>query len=77
VDELREKTSDGLEIVGRIVRNTDQELIVREGVYKGIPIVDLRWYVNDKPSIKGVRVNKEEMKVLVGILMKVENDESE
>jgi len=30
VDELREKTSDGLEIVGRIVRNTDQELIVRE-----------------------------------------------
>ena len=70
---MREKTSDGLEIVGRIVRNTDQELIVREG----IPIVDLRWYVNDKPSIKGVRVNKEEMKVLVGILMKVENDESE
>jgi len=38
---LREKTSDGLEIVGRIVRNTDQELIVREGVYKGIPIVDM------------------------------------
>jgi len=66
VDELSD--SKGLEIVGRIPRNAIQEVLVNVGTYRMIDVVDIRWYANNKPSYKGIRLNKEEAKKLLDIL---------
>lgn len=58
----------GLEIVGRIARNATDEVLVKTGMYRLIDIVDIRWYKNGKPHYKGIRVNKEEAKLLLDIL---------
>jgi|TARA_R100000278_G_scaffold121388_1_gene105215 hypothetical protein len=63
VDELSK-----LEIVGRVVRNASDEVIVTAGKYGLLDVVDIRWYKNDKPQYKGIRVNKEEAKLLLEIL---------
>lgn len=60
--------SKGLEIVGRIPRNAIQEVLVNVGTYRMIDVVDIRWYANNKPSYKGIRLNKEEAKKLLDIL---------
>ena len=54
-----------LEIVGRVVRNSSDEVIVTAGKYG---LLDVRWYKDDKPQYKGIRVNKEEAKLLLEIL---------
>lgn len=60
--------SKGLEIVGRIPRNAIQEVLVNVGTYRMIDVVDIRWYANNKPSYKGIRLNREEAKKLLDIL---------
>lgn len=57
-----------LNIIGRVVRNESDEVIVRSGVYWNIPVIDIRWSKSDKPTHKGVRLNREEAKLLLEIL---------
>jgi len=60
-----------LEIVGRIIRDPDNTLLVKKGTYWNTEVVDARWYSNNKPSRKGIRVNLEEAKLLLDILRRV------
>lgn len=60
--------SDDLSITGRIIRNEKDEVIVKTGTYWNIEVFDIRWYSNDKPSRKGIRLNKEEAEKLYEIL---------
>lgn len=62
-----------LEIVGRIVRNSTDEVIVKTGTYWNIEVVDIRWFKNNKPT-KGIRLNKEEAKLLLDILRRELDD---
>ena len=57
-----------LELRGTIVRNQTDEILVHSGKYSSFDVVDIRWYINDKPNRKGIRMNKEEMKKLHVIL---------
>ncbi len=57
-----------LDIVGRVPRNEKDEVVVRSGTYWNIEVVDIRWSKNDKPTHKGVRLNREEAKLLLQIL---------
>lgn len=57
-----------LEITGRIIRNEKDEIIVKRGTYWNIEVFDIRWFQNDKPSRKGIRVNIEEARKLLEIL---------
>lgn len=62
-----------LQVVGRIVRNSTDEVIVKTGTYWNIEVVDIRWFKNNKPT-KGIRVNKEEAKLLLDILRRELDD---
>tara|TARA_R110002012_G_scaffold299778_2_gene499067 strand:- start:1288 stop:1482 length:195 start_codon:yes stop_codon:yes gene_type:complete len=55
------------EIKGRIVRNANDEVLVKRGNYWNIEVVDIRWHKNGKPT-KGIRLNTEEAKLLLSIL---------
>ena len=44
------------------------------GKYWNIEVVDIRWYNSDKPTNKGVRLNREEAKTLLDILRRELND---
>ncbi len=57
-----------LELRGTIIRNQTDEILVHSGKYGSFDVVDIRWYINDKPNRKGIRMNKEEMKKLHVIL---------
>lgn len=63
MDELSE-----LEVVGRIVRNATDEVLVKTGMYRLIDVVDIRWFQSGRPLVKGIRVNREEAKLLLEIL---------
>ena len=62
-----------LQIVGRIVRNSTDEVIVKTGTYWNIEVVDIRWFKNNKPT-KGIRLNKDEAKLLLDILRRELDD---
>ena len=55
-------------IVGRVIRDATQEVLVKRGVYWNIEVMDIRWFKNDKPTNKGIRLNMEEAKTLLNIL---------
>lgn len=57
-----------LEITGRIIRNEKDEVIIKSGTYWNIEVFDIRWFSNDKPTRKGIRLNKEEAEQLYNIL---------
>ena len=42
-------------IVGRVIRDATQEVLVKRGVYWNIEVMDIRWFKNDKPTNKGIR----------------------
>ena len=58
----------GLKVVGRVPRNATEEVVVTMGTYKLIDVLDIRWYKDNKPSYKGIRVNREEAQLLYAIL---------
>lgn len=62
-----------LQVVGRIVRNSTDEVIVKTGTYWNIEVVDIRWFKNNKPT-KGIRLNKDEAKLLLDILRRELDD---
>lgn len=55
-------------IVGRVIRDANQEVLVKRGVYWNIDVMDIRWHRNEKPTNKGIRLNIEEAKTLLNIL---------
>jgi len=59
-----------LEITGTIVRDATTDCKVKKGNYWNIDIIDIRWYNNDKPTNKGIRLNREEAKLLLQILQR-------
>ena len=61
-------------IVGRIIRDSEQECIIKRGKYWNIEVLDIRWFKNDKPTNKGVRLNMAEAKLLLDILRRELND---
>jgi hypothetical protein len=70
VDELTE-----LKVVGRVIRNEKDEIIVKRGIYWNIEVLDIRWFLNDKPTRKGIRLNLEEAKMLYEILRRELNED--
>lgn len=64
MDEL----SDTLEKIGSIIRNEKIEYVVKKGRWTIYDIIDIRQFENDKPSIRGVRLNRDEAKLLLEIL---------
>ncbi len=63
-----------LETAGRVIRNEKDEIIVKTGKYWNIEVLDIRWYSEDKPTRKGIRMNKEEAKMLLKILKRELNE---
>ena len=57
-------------IIARIARNSTDEAVVRIGNHWNIDILDIRWYKNGNPTHKGIRVNKDEAKILLGAIKK-------
>ena len=63
-----DKLTDDLEVKGTIVRNAKQDCKIKRGQYWNIEVIDIRWYNEDKPTNKGIRLNIEEAKTLLDIL---------
>jgi len=55
-------------IVGRIVRDSQTDCLIKRGNYWNIEVLDIRWFKNDKPTNKGIRLNVDEAKLLLQIL---------
>lgn len=64
-----------LKVVGRVIRNEKDEIIVKRGIYWNIEVLDIRWFLNDKPTRKGIRLNLEEAKMLYEILRRELNED--
>ena len=65
---------DGLSdliLQGRIVRDSSNEIQIYSGEYWKKKVVDFRWYQNDKPTKKGIRMNLEEAKKVHMILTRI------
>jgi hypothetical protein len=69
--------SDELEVVGTIVRDAVMDCKIKRGKYWNIEVLDIRWFRNDKPTNKGVRLNMEEAKTLLDILRREIDEKSE
>ena len=67
--------ADDFEVRGRIPRTATQEIIIKTGTYWNIPIVDIRWHDDDKPTRKGIRINMTELKHLVNKLGRINDGE--
>jgi len=64
VDEL----TDEFEVIGTIIRDDSMECKIKKGKYWNIEVLDIRWFRDNKPTNKGVRMNMEEAKLLLQIL---------
>ncbi len=73
MDEL----TDELEVKGTIVRDANMECKIKRGKYWNIEVLDIRWYRNNKPTNKGIRLNMEEAELLKQILRRELNEKSE
>ena len=58
-------------IVARFPRSATSELVVQEGEYWNIEVIDTRWFNEGKPTRKGIRINKDELGNLLKILNKI------
>ena len=60
-----------LKLEGRVARNATDEIQIHAGEYWKQQVVDFRWYSNDKPTKKGIRMNLEEAQRVHAILTRV------
>lgn len=65
-----------LEQIGRIVRNSNEEVIIQCGKYWNIDIVDIRWFKGDKPTSKGIRLNRDEAIKVLNLLRRELDEEN-
>ena len=63
-----------LKLKGRIVRDSTNEIQIYSGEYWKKEVVDFRWYQNDKPTKKGIRMNLEEARRVHAILTRILNE---
>lgn len=70
-EKSRDREAHGLTFNNQIIRNEIDAVKVHSGEYYSIEVVDIRWYKDDKPTRKGIRLNKKEAKVLLSILEEV------
>ena len=63
------------ELKGRIARSAVDEIMVKTGTYWNIPIVDIRWHNDGKPTRKGIRINMTELRHLANILGRINDGE--
>ncbi len=68
--------SDEFDTIGKIVRDTNNEILVKKGTYWNVEVLDIRWFSNDKPSRKGIRMNMKEAKLLYDFLRREFNEEN-
>ena len=61
--------------IARIARNATLECQINTGTYWKIPVIDMRWYSDGKPTRKGLRINREELPILIKALQKIEKME--
>ena len=62
---------DKMKVVARFPRSATQELVVQQGEYWNIEVIDIRWFSDGKPTRKGVRINKDELGNLMKALKKI------
>tara|TARA_R110002020_G_scaffold408130_2_gene618053 strand:- start:385 stop:633 length:249 start_codon:yes stop_codon:yes gene_type:complete len=67
--------ADDFEVRGRIPRTATEEIKIKTGTYWNIPIVDIRWHKDGKPTRKGIRINMTELKHLSNILGRINDGE--
>jgi len=72
VDEL----TDELQVIGTIIRDALMECKVKKGKYWNIEVLDIRWFKDNKPTNKGIRLNMEEAKLLLSILRREIDEEN-
>ena len=60
--------TDEFEVIGTIIRDDSMECKIKKGKYLNIEVLDIRWFKDNKPTNKGVRLNMEEAKLLLQIL---------
>ena len=65
-----------LEQIGRVVRNSNEEVIIQCGKYWNIDIVDIRWFKGDKPTSKGIRLNRDEAVKVLNLLRRELDEEN-
>lgn len=68
--------SDEFEVIGRIVRDSETECLIKKGTYWKLEVIDIRFFKNDKPTNKGIRLNREEANKLLKVLMRELDEES-
>lgn len=68
--------TDELQVIGTIVRDALMECKVKKGKYWNIEVLDIRWFKDNKPTNKGIRLNIEEAKLLLSILRREIDEEN-
>ena len=69
--------TDELEVIGTIIRDAITECKIKKGKYWNIEVLDIRWFKDNKPTNKGIRLNMEEAKTLLDILRRDLDEKSE
>ncbi len=68
--------TDELQVIGTIVRDALMECKIKKGKYWNIEVLDIRWFKDNKPTNKGIRLNMEEAKLLLSILRREIDEEN-
>tara|TARA_R110000824_G_scaffold372145_2_gene562242 strand:+ start:7992 stop:8201 length:210 start_codon:yes stop_codon:yes gene_type:complete len=63
-----------LEEKGRVPRDATNEIKIRHGLDKwNNEVIDIRWYVENEPTRKGIRFNKKEAEHVYNLLGRIIN----
>lgn len=68
--------TDELQVIGTIIRDALMECKIKKGKYWNIEVLDIRWFKDNKPTNKGIRLNMEEAKKLLEILRRELDDKN-
>ncbi len=68
--------TDELQVIGTIIRDALMECKIKKGKYWNIEVLDIRWFKDNKPTNKGIRLNMEEAKLLLSILRREIDEEN-
>jgi hypothetical protein len=60
-----------LTLQGRVARNASDDIQIFAGDYWNKKVIDIRWYNDDKPTKKGIRMNVDEAKKVHSILTRI------
>ena len=68
--------TDELQVIGTIIRDALMVCKIIKGKYWNIEVLDIRWFKDNKPTNKGIRLNMEEAKLLLSILRREIDEEN-